>query len=881
MKTGKILLTALASLALSTAAYASDGNDVNEKEKVTVSNWVPENPVAGQSIYVNMVTKKGKCSNTFADLITKRNKVHTAKFSLNNGYYLPYMSLTNIGGQDDNTWYEYDLKETPGSVTTKVLQDVTFDAGKLPSLTINEVLTKTENKVWIGEHWETIWVPSCNILGGYWQKVLVADYSKFYDYFIDLDESLEWEDGDLPSLEKESVEVTDTWYTYDLDPRYVNESTFVPTKIQSYLDQTMMSETDCYVSKPRKDGTYFIEWPDCRDKEKLEKGHKPHNVHVAFISQDQYDYHVTAQLIADYLNQTEYYGSVYDRLVYMLKSDTRDWKNSKIAIEKLFNQFVLDEARVRLTLEKLPSSIELGTLAINGEAKDVYTFNNLPAVKINPVISYPLSDKVYDIVKLSTNGSNVFTLTKKTVEYTEPSTTLNFAPVDPEFFANYMYPYNGTLTVNVMGITKDIELIGRNPELSWSTDDLVEEETLRFYERGEKSVEFFSFGYDGMYGLDEDRKDVNGIFREKDFTVYEVLKDGSYRNVNENSEFHVEVYKYEAQPLNIDDQEENGSFCRYELVVKFHGNVVGAHDTKFVIVDNYNGNQLKLNVLASQVALAVTDLEGNGIDKLHFPEEGGEEIIAVHYKGFHSVNEVQQIATAFPYPFTAEFISAPEGTTSSNRVEGTGTVYLKISCAPVESNDIEFQILEEEGKVSYLSEAVVPVSLTRTKTLLSTKGVNHYDTQIEMGGEKFESEIEFAAIDFVNYYSLDDIRIYTDVDVFVINDVIRWHKGSMKDGNFDTLGTVALNYRPNHADVITKGNLYIENIKNGKKIIIPLVGLATSQAKINELNGTTGIENIEAEGAAQNGEMFNVAGQRVNGAAKGLVIKNGKKFIVK
>ena len=64
-------------------------------------------------------------------------------------------------------------------------------------------------------------------------------------------------------------------------------------------------------------------------------------------------------------------------------------------------------------------------------------------------------------------------------------------------------------------------------------------------------------------------------------------------------------------------------------------------------------------------------------------------------------------------------------------------------------------------------------------------------------------------------------------------------------------------------------------------IIIPLKGLATSQAKINELNGTTGIENIEAEGAAQNGEMFNVAGQRVNGAAKGLVIKNGKKFIVK
>lgn len=874
MKTGKILLTALASLALSTAAYANDANDVNEKEKVTVSNWVPENPVAGQSIYVNMVTKDGECSNAFADLITKRNKVHTTKFSLNNGYYLPYMSLSNIGGQDNNTWYEYDLKGTKHKVTTKVLQDVTFDAGKLPSLTINEVLTKTENKVQIGEHEELVWVPSCNIFGGYWQKVLVADYSKFYDYIIDLDESIDWEDGELPSLEKEKVNVTDRWITYDLDERFVNGSTFVPTKIQSYLDQTMITETDIYVSKPRKDGTYFIVWPDSRDKEMLAKGHKPHNVQVAFISQDQYDYHVTAQLIADYLNQTEYYGSVYDRLVYMLKSDTRDWKNSKIAIEKLFNQFVLDEARVRLTLEKLPSSIELGTLAINGEAKDVYTFNNLPAVKINPVISYPSSDKVYDIVKLSTTDSDVFTLTTKTVEYTEPSTTLKFAPVDPEFHYNYRLPYVEYLTVNVMGITKEIELIGRNPEMSWSLDELQEETIIRFIERGVITVPFYTFGYDGMYETGAD-----GVFHEKDVTITQI--EGA------TDEYYIELQKVaspaeEIVPLNEDGEkpQQMHGVRSYNLIVKFNGNKIGANDAVFEIADHFTGNKIKLNIKAAQVALGVTDLKGNAIDQIDFPEEGGEKIIAVHYAGFQSTDEIQRIATTFNYPFTAEFVSAPEGETSSNRVEGTGTVYLKVSCAPA-FDYTEFEILEANGTISFGREAVVTIPLTRTKTLLSTKGVNHYDTEIEMGGEKFESEIEFAAIDFVNYYSLDDIRIYTDVDVFVINDVIRWHKGSMTNGNFDTLGTVALNYRPNHADVITKGNLYIENIKNHKMIIIPLKGLATSQAKINELNGTTGIENIAAEGAAQNGEMFNVAGQRVNGAAKGLVIKNGKKFIVK
>lgn len=876
MKTGKILLTALASLALSTAAYANDANDVNEKEKVTVSNWVPENPVAGQSIYVNMVTKDGECSNAFADLITKRNKVHTTKFSLNNGYYLPYMSLSNIGGQDDNTWYEYDLKGTKHKVTTKVLQDVTFDAGKLPSLTVTEVLKKVEKKIWVGEHWETIWVPDCKFPWlGHFQDVLVADYSKFYDEFIDLDKSIDWEDGELPSLKEHKVNVTDTWYTYDLDERFVNKSTFVPTKIQSYLDQTMMSETDCYVSKPRKDGTYFIEWPDCRDKEKLEKGHKPHNVHVAFISQDQYDYHVTAQLIADYLNQTEYYGSVYDRLVYMLKSDTRDWKNSKIAIEKLFNQFALDEARVRLTLKNLPESIELGTLAMNGVAKNVYKFKTLPAVKINPVVTYPGCDNVADNVVLTTTAPE-FTVNKTTVDYTDPSATLTFAPVDPEFSYNYRYPYMESLTINVMGITKEIDLLGRNPEMSWTLKELTEEQTINFTERGTTVVPFYTFGYDGMY-----ENGADGVFHEKDVTIKQI--EGA------TDEYYIELQKVaapyeEIMPLNLNDDEEQPKpmygVRAYQLVVKFNGNKIGANDAVFEIADHFTGNKIKLNIKAAQVALCATDLKGNAIDKLHFPEEGGEKIIAVHYAGFQSTDEIQRIATAFNYPFTAEFVSAPEGETSSNRVEGTGTVYLKVSCAPA-FDYTEFEILKANGTISFGREAVVTIPLTRTKTLLTTKDVAHYDTEIEMGGEKFESEIEFAAIDFVNYYSLDDIRIYTDVDVFIINDVIRWHKGSMTNGNFDTLGTVALNYRPNHADVITRGNLYIKNIKNGKKIIIPLVGLATSQAKINELNGTTGIENIEAEGAAQNGEMFNVAGQRVNGAAKGLVIKNGKKFIIK
>lgn len=44
--------------------------------------------------------------------------------------------------------------------------------------------------------------------------------------------------------------------------------------------------------------------------------------------------------------------------------------------------------------------------------------------------------------------------------------------------------------------------------------------------------------------------------------------------------------------------------------------------------------------------------------------------------------------------------------------------------------------------------------------------------------------------------------------------------------------------------------------------------------------GTTGISSIEAENANSN-KMYNLAGQRVDKNYKGIVIKDGKKFIVK
>ena len=44
---------------------------------------------------------------------------------------------------------------------------------------------------------------------------------------------------------------------------------------------------------------------------------------------------------------------------------------------------------------------------------------------------------------------------------------------------------------------------------------------------------------------------------------------------------------------------------------------------------------------------------------------------------------------------------------------------------------------------------------------------------------------------------------------------------------------------------------------------------------------TNGITEVRAEKADSNTPLYNLAGQRVNAGAKGLLIKNGKKYIIK
>ena len=56
-------------------------------------------------------------------------------------------------------------------------------------------------------------------------------------------------------------------------------------------------------------------------------------------------------------------------------------------------------------------------------------------------------------------------------------------------------------------------------------------------------------------------------------------------------------------------------------------------------------------------------------------------------------------------------------------------------------------------------------------------------------------------------------------------------------------------------------------------------GMNIYDIKFTPANVTNGISNISAAAAKKNGKTYNMAGQEVSSSAKGLIIKNGKKYV--
>ena len=557
-------------------------------------------------------------------------------------------------------------------------------------------------------------------------------------------------------------------------------------------------------------------------------------VWVAFISQAQYEYHVAAQKAADLLNESEYTGSTYNQLVAAIETTGKDWANQTTAIATLQEQYLADKEAVEKAIAGLPEYIALGTLTTD-------------VIKSSETLTLPEGA----VMTVDDNNFKV------------DGSTINFAPSYVNM-NGHAQKYSALLTVNVDGLEGYIPVYGYNPMLSWSEYSVYNYSTVRFYEPGEKEISFWAAGYQGLY-------------EDPEFTVV----------YPENTPLQVK----QAFDIKVTKVDEDGNFnldnvkIAYKVKVKFKDDVEpGSYQIYGIKIMNNYGQYLTLDINASKTSIEITDVYGSSsVDGYGFSYNGGTAHLAVKYAGFEGANAGARLKIEADEnsPFSAKFVKEQEYYDGqSYQLNGNGLIYLDVTCAPMSEEDLN-EIVEGAIKIRLENsyswgpqlETSDEITLTRSTKPVISYADDEEKHEITLGGEVFDTHIDFYADGFGSIYSKDDIKIFTDCDVFVVGKMISWNK----EGN---RATISLKYDPTHAGVEMKGILYI--MYNDQMLTYDLTGLAVSQAKIDELHGiSTGIENVEAEGATQNGVMFNVAGQRVNGAAKGLVIKNGKKYIVK
>ena len=87
-----------------------------------------------------------------------------------------------------------------------------------------------------------------------------------------------------------------------------------------------------------------------------------------------------------------------------------------------------------------------------------------------------------------------------------------------------------------------------------------------------------------------------------------------------------------------------------------------------------------------------------------------------------------------------------------------------------------------------------------------------------------------------------------------------------------SVGTISLD--PNEI----KGETVQYTGKAGKIFVYPNGGVNVYDLKVTSKT-TTGITNVNAASSANSGKTYNLAGQQVSSSYKGLVIKNGKKYV--
>ncbi len=284
-------------------------------------------------------------------------------------------------------------------------------------------------------------------------------------------------------------------------------------------------------------------------------------------------------------------------------------------------------------------------------------------------------------------------------------------------------------------------------------------------------------------------------------------------------------------------------------------------------IENFNTNQNNWAYIkcGSKKFASVATITSPAIDKAV-----GNVLVTIDNITAASVNSISlKVATDADFENVTEEIKASEikaGDMIFKTTKAVANCYYKVvfDCAQGTANG-----LVQVSKVAYYKEGDSPVVVDITNTPETAYTVA-------------------KAIELIAANEGLATKVYVKGKIASINEVSTEHGNATydisDDGTTSTTLTVYRGYYIGGEKFTAEDQIKVgdEVIVYGKLVNYKGANEINSGNKIYSLNGsTTGIHNISAEEANADAPVYNLAGQRVGKNAKGVLIKNGKKYVVK
>lgn len=795
-----------------------------------------------------------------------------------NGEYInaegKYFNFVSTGDNDQNSWIEYNLVEKRKTIK----KDVT-----IPSAEID----------FCGDLF--LWEKACSWIPGVWVK----------DNFAKVIGTGEYAGA--------TISYTDTYYRTFLKDHPQGGTTYKPAVFEILTQNGQILNTlYMYTSSQLSDGSYMVSKPH----KVLREAHDGFEIdlprRMKFIQQDQYEFQLLAQEAADFVNSTNYVGGAHDRLVAAITTQGTQWNNQKAELYDAFNTFKLQVLALNVDIDNhmFGDKVNLGYendgeryLTIEGSPFDKFavsfeSYDEDGNATIDRVFWHVAEDQPTQLdaegkatVKIIFEPYNSVQLEKHNTVYnaiavvTIEKANSNFkseAAAAPERYLEFKKALNGVdpamsfVLPDESNIAEDGAslLIEKNIDLAITSCEKSE------------SVIFYTAGYD-IEGTVTEGILAGDALDETTMPTASIWGDDA-------DKFNVEIRRIPSRRPGLN---------AYEAIVSLKSAETDNYSAEIEIGDRYNpDNHITIWATAGNVDINLINSDQEKIgsdDVIDFPYNGGQAVIAVAYNNFEGVNAGKQIQVASTNPdiFNPEFFYYVNGEKQykgavSEPLNGVGTIYLSVQCAPSEENT---GVEEAEIKV-WINNVEKTFKVRRTDPTIWDKAAAEHARGLFFNDSKYVDgyvyeEVEFYVVNCINYYNvLNDLVVETDLPhIFEVCPVSYIHNGHLDNeanGYHANLGVndpsqfqvkVRIKYIPTH-NVAYDGTLsvYLKNCPD-ERFDIALHGQPLSPAVFAAIHGTaTGLNKVEAEN--ENAPIYNVGGQRVNNA-KGLVIINGNKIV--